>query len=352
MTDEQRQELEVLARLVRERKIDRRSLIQATAAIGLTGTAARRRDDARFLGRRAGQSDKLLATVSTEQQPTWIRNFNPLPPEHFALADASGIYEPLVVFNGHERARPWLATEWEFNADNTKLTFTIRDGVKWSDGSPSPPRTSQFTFDYMAQHEALAGTEAFGSVAVFLGESRRRTTRPSRQLHQVFTPGLYDVAEQNIVPEHIWKDIADPVKYPNENPVGTGPFTEIGLRGPDTTKCEEPELLAARQALHRRVPLPGLPGQRRRPTWRRSTARTTSPPTSSPTSRRPTSPRTRRTSTTGSPRSARPSSSISTPPARRSTIRRPQGDQHGHRPRRRSSRSRCTTTPSRPTRPA
>jgi peptide/nickel transport system substrate-binding protein len=29
------------------------------------------------------------------------------------------------------------------------------------------------------------------------------------------------------VPEHIWKDVADPVKFANENPVASGPFTEI-----------------------------------------------------------------------------------------------------------------------------
>jgi peptide/nickel transport system substrate-binding protein len=46
---------------------------------------------------------------------------------------------------------------------------------------------------------------------------------------QVFTPGLYDIVNQVIVPEHIWKDIKDPLKYPNETPVGTGPFTEVTL---------------------------------------------------------------------------------------------------------------------------
>ncbi len=32
---------------------------------------------------------------------------------------------------------------------------------------------------------------------------------------------------QNIVPEHIWAKVKDPTTFLNENPVGTGPFTEI-----------------------------------------------------------------------------------------------------------------------------
>ena len=29
------------------------------------------------------------------------------------------------------------------------------------------------------------------------------------------------------MPEHIWKDVADPAKFANDKPVGTGPFTEL-----------------------------------------------------------------------------------------------------------------------------
>jgi len=29
------------------------------------------------------------------------------------------------------------------------------------------------------------------------------------------------------VPEHVWRDVEDPVAFPNENPVATGPYTEV-----------------------------------------------------------------------------------------------------------------------------
>ncbi len=47
--------------------------------------------------------------------------------------------------------------------------------------------------------------------------------------NEVFTLNLYDIAEQMIVPKHIWENVEDPVAFLNdENPVGSGPFTNIG----------------------------------------------------------------------------------------------------------------------------
>jgi peptide/nickel transport system substrate-binding protein len=43
----------------------------------------------------------------------------------------------------------------------------------------------------------------------------------------VFIPGFYYIAQQALVPEHIWKDVRDPVSWANPDPVATGPFTEV-----------------------------------------------------------------------------------------------------------------------------
>jgi peptide/nickel transport system substrate-binding protein len=44
---------------------------------------------------------------------------------------------------------------------------------------------------------------------------------------RVFIPGFDEVAAQPIVPEHVWRDVKDPVTFANERPVATGPFTEV-----------------------------------------------------------------------------------------------------------------------------
>ena len=47
------------------------------------------------------------------------------------------------------------------------------------------------------------------------------------RFQRVFIPGFGDIASQQIVPEHIWREVEDPVTFANETPVGTGPFTEV-----------------------------------------------------------------------------------------------------------------------------
>jgi len=44
---------------------------------------------------------------------------------------------------------------------------------------------------------------------------------------RVFIPGAGEIAAQQIVPEHAWAGIKDPVAFANEKPVATGPFTEV-----------------------------------------------------------------------------------------------------------------------------
>jgi peptide/nickel transport system substrate-binding protein len=47
------------------------------------------------------------------------------------------VYETLVRYNpgGDDLVTPVLATEWEANADSTRWTFTLRDGVSFHDGT-------------------------------------------------------------------------------------------------------------------------------------------------------------------------------------------------------------------------
>jgi peptide/nickel transport system substrate-binding protein len=232
--DDRMKELEVLAQLVRERKIDRRKLVQAAAAMGLGGTAVAAGAGVamtRVQPAAAQSGDKKLVTVSTQQQPTWIRNFNPLIAQDSARWPAqSGFYEPMAVLNEIKgELVPWLATEWSFNEDNTKLTFTIRDGVKWSDGQPLTAKDVKFTFEYLKANPTLPGTEGVVSILPFIASVDAPDDATAIfTFSQVNTPGLYDIAEQNIVPEHIWKDVPDPATFANEDPVGSGPFNQVG----------------------------------------------------------------------------------------------------------------------------
>ena len=45
-------------------------------------------------------------------------------------------FDPKEKINSPDKIVPELATAWSWNADKTKLTFTLREGVKWHDGKP------------------------------------------------------------------------------------------------------------------------------------------------------------------------------------------------------------------------
>ncbi len=52
------------------------------------------------------------------------------------------LFNNLVMYDQHKEISgldtivPELATAWAWNADNTVLTFALRQGVRWHDGTP------------------------------------------------------------------------------------------------------------------------------------------------------------------------------------------------------------------------
>ena len=65
------------------------------------------------------------------------------------------VFNNLVVYDQHKRTNtldtivPDLAVEWSWSADKTKLTFKLRQGVKWHDGKPFTAKDVQCTWDLL-----------------------------------------------------------------------------------------------------------------------------------------------------------------------------------------------------------
>jgi peptide/nickel transport system substrate-binding protein len=175
---------------------------------------------------RAPPPPGVLVLTAQEQQATWIRNFNPLMPSS-RWPSASGIYEPLAVFNSAKGEWvPWLSPKWEWRDEGKTLAFAIREGVQWSDGKPLVPRDVVVTFELLRRFAALDQKSVWKFLAsVEEGPGNEVLFRFQR----VFVPGLALIAHQAIVPAHIWSAIEDPVAFVNPDPVATGPFTEVRL---------------------------------------------------------------------------------------------------------------------------
>ena len=83
-----------------------------------------------------------MLTIDNESGGTWTCDFNPFNLSYISYS-LGPVYEPLAFVNTLESGKvtPWLATSWTWGDGNKDLTFTIRKGVKFSNGNPLTPRT-------------------------------------------------------------------------------------------------------------------------------------------------------------------------------------------------------------------
>lgn len=184
--------------------------------------------------------DQNVLTVSSEQTTTWVRNFNPFGQTSARATTLDFMYEPLVVFNRLKSNEPIfrLAESFELADDLKSITFTLRDGLKWSDGEALTADDVIFTYDYIKKFPALD----FISVSAQLASVEKVDDRTVRfNLNEANSLIANTIVGMPIVPEHIWADIADPVTFANENPVASGPMTEISRFTPQVyEQCRNP----------------------------------------------------------------------------------------------------------------
>src|SRR5580693_46667 len=174
-------------------------------------------------GSASGPSGTL--TISNEQGTLWTCSFNPFNPSNLAQGVTFGqVYEPLAFVNTLQsgKATPWLATAWAWSDGNKMLTFTIRNGVKWNDGTPMTAADVAFTFNLMKKFPTLD----LNSVWSVLSSVTQQGNKVVMTFKNAAVPYFYYIADQTpIVPQHVWSTIANPVSYADANPVGTGAFT-------------------------------------------------------------------------------------------------------------------------------
>jgi peptide/nickel transport system substrate-binding protein len=123
-------------------------------------------------------------------------------------------------------ATPWLASKYTWSNHAKTLTFTIRKGVKWSDGKPLTAADVLFTFQLLKKNKALDLQAVW---TVLKSVSRKGSDQVVFKFKSPAAPYFYYVAGQTpIVPQHIWAKIGNPVKYTDKQPVGSGPYTVSG----------------------------------------------------------------------------------------------------------------------------
>ena len=195
---------------------------------------------AAVLAMAAPAAAQSVLTASSEQTTTWVRNFNPFGQTSARYTTLDFIYEPLVVFNRLAGNTPHfrLAESYELADDLKSITFVLRDGLKWSDGEAFTADDVLFTYDYIKKFPALD----FISISALLESVEKVDDRTVRfNLIEPNSLIANTIVGMPIVPEHIWSSITDPATFANENPVGSGPLTEITRFTPQVyEQCRNP----------------------------------------------------------------------------------------------------------------
>jgi peptide/nickel transport system substrate-binding protein len=178
---------------------------------------------------------------------TWTCQFNPFNPSLWTIGVTTPMYEPLEYVNILQSTKPptpWLATSSQWSDGYKSLTFTIRNGVNWSDGKPFSANDVVYTFN------AMKSDKAIDLNAVWKADGGPLTNVALKGTNQVvFTfdaaaqPYFYFIADLTpIVPQHIWSTLNQSKlsTYSDSKPVGTGPYVMSSCSGQNIKYLRNP----------------------------------------------------------------------------------------------------------------
>ncbi len=158
------------------------------------------------------------------------RFINPL----LALSDADRdltmlTYAGLMGYGKDGGLVPVLAESYTVSEDGKTYTFTLRDGIRFSDGTPVTAEDVVFTVQKAQDPGLLSPRLAdWANIAVRTQDSKTVVfTLPT-----AYAPFLED-ATLGILPSHIWRNVSNeqfPFSPYMEKPVGAGPFTATSVR--------------------------------------------------------------------------------------------------------------------------
>jgi peptide/nickel transport system substrate-binding protein len=147
--------------------------------------------------------------------------FSPFAPTNatWGMGATGLIYEPLIQFDlAHPPTYyPFLATSFSWSNGGKAITFAIRQGVKWNNGTPLTPADVAFTFNLMKKNAAI-NLNGLTISSVTTSGNNVTVNFPTSQYSN-----LESIAGTAIVPQSVWSSV-NPTTFSDANPVGTGPY--------------------------------------------------------------------------------------------------------------------------------
>jgi peptide/nickel transport system substrate-binding protein len=170
----------------------------------------------------ASASSTPELVVESSPESSLVQDFNPFVPtgDAYGMGATGLIYEPLIEFDlaAPPKYYPWLASSFAWSNGGKTITFTIRAGVKWSDGTAFTPADVVFTYDEMMKYPDINIDGLKMTSVTSSGDTVTLNFATAQYAN------LEYIAGAGIIPQHIWSSVGDPGQYTDANPVGTGPY--------------------------------------------------------------------------------------------------------------------------------
>jgi peptide/nickel transport system substrate-binding protein len=242
--------------------VNRRALVAAALAalLLLPGCAGSRVANERKLHKTSsagsgGDVAQLTFPAESDASIGGLVNYNPFAPKQLTK---TWLYEPLMIQNNLDcTITPWLATKYTWQGAN-RLTFDIREGVTWSDGSPFTANDVAFTFNLAKKYTAMDTAGVWNDI---FGAKATSVTATGNQVVFEFSGDAASkfpsIIGQLIVSEKQYGSVGDPTKYVDAKPISTGPFTVDGYNGRRLELVRRPDYWQADKIKVQRLVLEG-----------------------------------------------------------------------------------------------
>lgn len=132
------------------------------------------------------------------------------------------IFAMLVIQDRDQTFKPYVAESWEISEDGLELTFSLKDGVKFHDGSPLNAEAVKFNFDRLIDPETKSPV-ALSSVGPLQATEVVDDLTVKMIFERPYAPILINLVGTScgIVSKEAVEKFGDDFA---QNPVGAGPF--------------------------------------------------------------------------------------------------------------------------------
>jgi peptide/nickel transport system substrate-binding protein len=170
-------------------------------------------------GAGAQSDEKVVLTIGTED----VDSFSPLVGVEVPDYEAWNLHYATLTDKAADdfATIPGLAESWEASNDGKTYTYTLREGLEWSDGEPLTADDVVFNITRGREEEWLNHYSTVQNLTARAIDDRTVEITSSVPDPKLPTMDIY------LLPEHVWGklDATAIAKYDGQDGVGSGPFT-------------------------------------------------------------------------------------------------------------------------------